>query len=126
MSAGAQYISSRVLSSLFATGQVRPTTRSSTIVNMRAEKILETDKDAASVVIMTRPRGYFGLPRDQISLDGKAPPGVPQGVAGVASSKLKLTDAASRAVVGVFNDERVVGRTWPAANNELSTLELMY
>ncbi|CAM5780325.1 alpha/beta fold hydrolase [Rhizobacter fulvus] len=103
-----------------------PFPRSSAVVNLRVEKILDTDKDAAAVVIMTRPRGYFGLPRDQISLDGKAPPGVAQGVAGVASSKLKLTDGASRAVVGVFNDERVVGRTWPVANNELSYLELMY
>ena len=103
-----------------------PFPRSSSIVHLRAERIADADKDAAALVIMTRPRGYFGLPRDQIMLDGKAPPGVPQGVAGVASSKLKLTDVASRAVVGVFNDERVVGRTWPAANNELSTLELMY
>ncbi|MES2992588.1 MAG: alpha/beta fold hydrolase [Pseudomonadota bacterium] len=103
-----------------------PFPRSSGIVHLRAERIADADKDAAALVIMTRPRGYFGLPRDQISLDGKAPPGVPPGVAGVASSKLKLADAASRAVVGVFNDERVVGRTWPAANNELSTLELMY
>jgi pimeloyl-ACP methyl ester carboxylesterase len=103
-----------------------PFPRSSGIVNLRVEKILEADRDAASIVIMTRPRGYFGLPRDQISLDGKSPPGVPQGVAGVASSKLKLTESASRAVVGVFNDERVVGRTWPSANNELSYLELMY
>jgi triacylglycerol lipase len=103
-----------------------PFPRSSNIVNLRVEKILEADKDAAAIVIMTRPRGYFGLPRDSISLDGKSPPGVPAGVAGVASSKLKLTDAASRPVIGVFNDERLVGRTWPAANNEISYLELMY
>jgi hypothetical protein len=42
----------------------------------------------------------------------------------VASSKLKLTEAASRPVVGLFNDERVVGRPWPVANNEISYLEL--
>ena len=68
---------------------------------------------------------YFGLPRDAISLDAKSPPGVPSGVAGVASSKLKLTDATSRPVIGVFNAERLVGRTWPVANNEISYLELM-
>ena len=95
-------------------------------MNLRVEKILETDRDAAAIVVMTRPRGYFGLPRDSISLDGKSPPGVPQGVAGVASSKLKLTEAANRPVIGVFNDERLVGRSWPAANNEVSYLELMY
>ena len=103
-----------------------PFPRSSAIVNLRVEKVLDTDKDAAAIVIMTRPRGYFGLPRDQINLDGKSPPGVPQGVAGVASSKLKLADGASRPVIGVFNDERIVGRPWPTANNEISYLELTY
>ncbi len=103
-----------------------PFPRSSAIVNLRVEKLLEADKDAAAVVVMTRPRGYFGLPRDTISLDGKSPPGVPQGVAGIASSKLKLADGAGRAVVGVFNDERLVGRAWPASNNELTYLELQY
>jgi triacylglycerol lipase len=103
-----------------------PFPRSSGIVNLRVEKVLETDRDAAAIVIMTRPRGYFGLPRDTIAFDGNSPPGVPQGVAGVASSKLKLADGASRAVTGVFNDERLVGRTWPVANNEISYLELTY
>ncbi len=103
-----------------------PFARSSNIVNLRAEKIIDGDKDVAAIVIMTRPRGYFGLPRDQISLDGKNPPGVPPGVAGVASSKLKLADGAGRAVVGMFNDERIVGRAWPAASNEISYLELTY
>jgi hypothetical protein len=46
--------------------------------------------------------------------------------AGVSASKLRVTDAAGRAVVGVFNDERIVGRAWPAANNELTLLELSY
>ena len=103
-----------------------PFARSSGIVNLRVERLLEADKDAAALVIMTRPRGYFGLPRDSISLDGKSPPGVPTGVAGVASSKLKLGEATGRTVLGVFNDERVVGRAWPVANNEVSYLELMY
>ena len=102
-----------------------PFPRSSNIVGLRAERITEADKSAAAIVTLTRPRGYFGLPRDQISFDGQAPPGIAQGVAGVASSKLKLTDATGRAFVGEFNGERVVGRSWPLANNELSILELM-
>jgi triacylglycerol lipase len=100
--------------------------RSSAIVNLRAEKLLEADKSAAAIVALTRPRGYFGLPRDRITLDGQSPPGVPPGVAGIDTSKLKLADGAGRAVIGVFNDESVVGRTWPTANNELSFLELTY
>jgi triacylglycerol lipase len=76
-----------------------------------------------------RPRGYFGLPRDRIVFDGRNPaPGIPQGVAGVASSRIALTDATSRPVVGEFQSgpisERVAGRVWPAADNHLTTLEL--
>ena len=102
-----------------------PFPRSSSIVNLRAERLAEADKGAASVVTLTRPRGYFGVPRDQASLDGQSPlPGVPPGTAGVAASKLKLTEGAGRAVVGEFNGERIVGRAWPAANNEVVLLEL--
>jgi len=102
-----------------------PFPRSSSIVNLRAERMADADKTAAAVVTLTRPRGYFGLPRDSISLDGQTPPpGVPQGTAGVSTSKLKLTDGAGRAVAGEFNGERIVGRVWPAANNELVLLEL--
>jgi len=103
-----------------------PFSRSSNIVNLRAERIADADKDAGAIVTLVRPRGYLGLPRDRISFDGKAPPGVPQGTAGVASSRLKLLDATGRAIEGEFNGERVVGRAWPAANNELSLLELTY
>ncbi len=102
-----------------------PFPRSSNIVNLRAERLADADKGAAAVVTLTRPRGYFGLPRDSISLDGQSPPpGVPPGTAGVSTSKLKLTEGAGRAVAGEFNGERIVGRAWPAANNEVVLLEL--
>jgi triacylglycerol lipase len=104
-----------------------PFPRSSNIVNLRAERLTEADKSAASVVTLTRPRGYFGVPRDQASLDGQSPlPGVPSGTAGVGASTLRLTEGAGRAVVGEFNGERIVGRAWPAANNEVVLLELTY
>ena len=104
-----------------------PFPRSSTIVNMRAERLLEADKDAMSVVTLTRPRGYFGLPRDRITLDGQSPPpGVPTGTAGVSASKLKMPDGATRPIVGTFNDERVIGWAWPVLNNEIVLLELHY
>jgi hypothetical protein len=99
--------------------------RSSAIVHLRAERIADVDRDARSVVTLTRPRGYFGIPRDQISLDGKSPPGgIPPGVASVSSAKLKLLDGARRAVAGEFNGERIVGRAWPSADNHLVFLEL--
>ena len=106
-----------------------PFARSSNIVDLRPERLNDADRSAAAVITFVRPRGYFGLPRDQVVLDNRNPaPGIPPGVAGVASSKLALTDAASRTVIGVYKsgaiDERVVGRIWPAGDNHLVTLEL--
>jgi triacylglycerol lipase len=104
-----------------------PFPRSSAIVQLRAEKLLEADKGSAAVVVLNRPRGYFGVPRDEISLDGLSPPpGIPPGVAGVSSAKLKLGDSAGRAVVGSFNGERIVGRAWPAADDHVTYIELTY
>jgi hypothetical protein len=104
-----------------------PFARSSTIVNLRAERLADADKDAKAVVTLTRPRGYFGVPRDRINLDGKSPPaGIPPGVAGVSTAKLKVSDDAMRPVAGEFNGERIVGRAWPVADNQLVLLELHY
>jgi len=104
-----------------------PFPRSSSVVNLRAERIADADRDAKSVVTLTRPRGYFGIPRDQITLDGKSPPGgIPPGVAGVYTAKLKVLDAPGRAVVGEFNGERIAGKAWPAADNHVVFLELHY
>ncbi len=102
-----------------------PFPRSSNIVNLRAERIAEPDRSAQALVIMVRPRGYMDPTRDKMSFDGQTPPpGVVPG-AGVASSKIKLP-AAPRPVVAEFNGERVVGRTWPTADNQLAILELTY
>ena len=102
-----------------------PFARSSNIVNLRADRLLEADKSAGSVLTLTRPRGYFGLPRDRIVFDGQDPaPGIPPGVAGLSVSKIKLPAGPMRAVVGEFNGERIVARNWPAADNHLVLLEL--
>lgn len=104
-----------------------PFPRSSDIVNLRARTLGDADRKARAVVILDRPRGYFGVPRDEISLDGQSPPpGVPAGVAGVSSATLRLADGVGRAVAGAFNGERIVGRAWPVADNELTVLELTY
>jgi len=72
-------------------------------------------------------QGDYGKLYYTVSLDGQnPPPGVPQGVAGVAASKVRVIDAIGRSVVGVFNGERVVGRAWPAAGNEVTFLELTF
>lgn len=102
-----------------------PFARSSDIVHLRAERIAAADRDAPAVVTLTRPRGYFGIPRDEIELDGKSPPaGIPSGVAGVSVAKARLSDAAERPVAAAFNGERIVGRSWPTAGNHVVLLEL--
>ncbi len=102
-----------------------PFPRSSNVVNLRSQRLADADKDAQSVVTLTRPRGYFTVPRDRISLDGASPPaGVPSGVGAVSTAKLKVADGPGRAVSAEFNGERIVGRAWPAAENRVVFLEL--
>jgi triacylglycerol lipase len=104
--------------------------RSSDTVHLRPERLAAADKDggegADAVVSFIRPRAYFGNPRDSVLIDGQPAPGIPVGVAGVAASRVKR--AAGRAVVGEFRsgviNERVVGQTWPAKDNQLTVLEL--
>jgi triacylglycerol lipase len=103
-----------------------PFPRSSTVINLRPERIADADKSAAAIVTMTRPRGYFDPGRDKMSFDGQSPPPGALPGAGVATSKIKPPSAAPRSVVAEFNGERVVGRVWPAANNEVAVLELTY
>ncbi len=104
-----------------------PFPRSSSIVSLHPERLADADRDANSLVTLTRPRGYFGVPRDRVALDGASPPtGIPSGVAGVSTARVKVADAAPRSIVGTFNDERIVGRTWPVAENHVVVLELTY
>jgi triacylglycerol lipase len=97
-----------------------PFPRSSQVVNMRPARVLDADKDAVSVVTMNRPRGYFGVGRDQMSLDGQTPPpGVPPGVAGISTSKLKIAAPGLRTVDAHFNAERISMLSWPVAAGQL-------
>jgi triacylglycerol lipase len=101
-----------------------PFPRSSSVINMRPTRIASADKDGASVVAMTRPRGYFGLGRDQLSLDGKPLQGIVAGVAGLSVAKVKLTEDVGRSVVGEFNGERIAARAWPIAEKHMVFIEL--
>ena len=70
---------------------------------------------------------FFGIPRDDISLDGMNPPGgIAPGVPATSSARLKLLGPPGRAVAGEFNGERIVGRAWPIAENRIVFLELHY
>lgn len=105
-----------------------PFPRSSDVVHLRAARPFgPADAGAGSIVLMSRPRGYFGLPRDVVLLDGKEPADVKSGVPTDSATTLRLPAADSgRVVVGLFNDERIAARAWPAAENRISVIELTY
>jgi hypothetical protein len=105
-----------------------PFPRSSDVVHLRAARPLgPADAGAGAVVIMSRPRGYFGLPRDVVLFDGKEPSDVKPGVPTDAISTLRLpATEAGRPVVAMFNGERIVARGWPASENRIAVAELSY
>ena len=102
-----------------------PFLRSSRWVELRPQLLAKEDKDAGAVVYITRPRGYFGIGRDRVLLDGKQPPGIADGVPSVSSAKVALT-AAPRPVVAAFNHERIVLRTWPMRDSQVSVAEFTW
>jgi hypothetical protein len=102
-----------------------PFPRSSSINDIRMRRIADADKNAPAIVLMWRPRGYLDPGRDRMAFDGiTPPPGAVLG-AGVDTSTIKPAGL-PRAVTAEFNGERVVGRSWPASENQLSVLELTY
>jgi hypothetical protein len=103
-----------------------PFPRSSDVVHLRAARPLgPADAGAGAVVIMSRPRGYFGLPRDVVLLDAKEPADVKPGVPTDSIATLRLPAAeVGRPVVTLFNQERIVARAWPASENRISIAEL--
>jgi pimeloyl-ACP methyl ester carboxylesterase len=105
-----------------------PFPRSSDVVQLRAARPLgPTDAGAGAIVIMSRPRGYFGLPRDVVLLDGKEPADVKSGVPTDSITTARLPAAeAGRPVAAIFNQERIVARAWPASENRISVAELTW
>jgi triacylglycerol lipase len=104
-----------------------PFPRSTAFLHMRPARLGPADKDAASVITMTRPRGYYGVGRDRMSLDGHSPPpGLPPGVPGLSTSTVRLKEPAVRSVAAEFNGERIVARSWPAKENHVVFAEFHY
>ena len=105
-----------------------PFPRSSDVVNLRAARPLgPADAGAGAVVLMSRPRGYFGLPRDVVLIDGKEPRDVKSGVPTDSVTTLRLpAEEVGRSVVAIFNTERIVARAWPAGENRIAVAELTY
>ena len=105
-----------------------PFPRSSDVVHLRAARPLgPADAGAGAVVLMSRPRGYFGLPRDVVLIDGKEPRDVKSGVPADSVSTLRLpAEEVGRPVAAMFNTERIVARAWPASENRIVMAELTY
>ena len=105
-----------------------PFPRSSDIVHLRAARPLgPADASAGAVVLMARPRGYLGLPRDVVLIDGKEPRDVKSGVPTDSVTTLRLpAEEVGRAVVAMFNTERIVARAWPASEDRIAVAELTY
>lgn len=101
-----------------------PFLRSSDVVHLRPEPFAKSDDGAGAVVVMSRPRGYFGVGRDKFSLDGKVPPGITDGVPAISSGRMAF-EAGPRSVLAVFNNETVPARTWPAKDNHIVVAEFL-
>lgn len=105
-----------------------PFPRSSGVVHLRAARPLGTaDAGAGAVMQMARPRGYFGLPRDVVLIDGKEPRDVKSGVPTDSVTTLRLAaEEVGRPVAAMFNGERIVARAWPASENRIAIAEMTY
>ena len=103
-----------------------PFPRGSEVIHLRPAILSGDDQAAAAVVVMTRPRGYFGHGRDVFLLDGAVPDGVTEGVPAVSIGRVRLADVTARSVPARFNDETIVVRTWPMADRHVAIAEFHY
>jgi pimeloyl-ACP methyl ester carboxylesterase len=101
-----------------------PFPRSFDKLDLRSAAPAKDDAGAAAVVRMDRPRGYFGLPRDIVLLDGKEPSDIPHGVPDVWHTYLRLPAFEDRPIIGEFNEDRIVARAWPAKDGHITIIEL--
>jgi triacylglycerol lipase len=101
-----------------------PFLRSSEVIHLRPVRFAKGDEAAGAVVVMSRPRGYFGVGRDKFSLDGKVPPGINDGVPGTSTGRLAF-EPTPRTVVAMLNNETIPVRTFPVKENHIVVAEFM-
>jgi hypothetical protein len=102
-----------------------PFPRSTDVLHLRPPApLVEADRAAGCLVRLTRPRGYFAWPRDVVLLDGREVAERREGVASLALTQLRLPpERAGTPIAGLFNEERIIGRPMPLAENRISFLE---
>ena len=103
-----------------------PFPRSSDVVHLRPAPpgaLTADDVKAGAAVIVTRPRGYFGVGRDTFLIDGKEAAGVIDGVPAVSSARSRMAADPLRPVVTRFNEQSIAVIGWPAADGHISYAE---
>lgn len=105
-----------------------PFPRSTDVLHLRPPAALsDADRAAGCLVRLVRPRGYYGWPRDVVLLDGREPAERRNGVASIATVAARLpAEREGGAVRGVFNEEAVVARAVPLAENRVCVAELTF
>jgi pimeloyl-ACP methyl ester carboxylesterase len=100
--------------------------RSSHYVDLRPQLLTKDDREAGAVVYVSRPRGYFGIDRDRVLLDGALPPGIMPGVPSVSLAKRDFPAEPQQTVEAVFNREHIALRTWPIRDDQVDVAEFTW
>jgi triacylglycerol lipase len=100
--------------------------RSSRYVDLRPQLLSKDDREAGAIVYISRPRGYFGLGRDRVLIDGAPPAELAPGVPSLSLARLGLPDEPQRTVKAVFNREQIALRTWPIKDDQVSVAEFTW
>ena len=105
-----------------------PFPRSTEVLHLRPPApLVEADRGAATLTRLTRPRGYFGWPRDVVLLDGREVAERREGVASIAVANLRLPpQRLNTPIAGLFNEERIMGRVLPLAEGRVAILEMTW
>lgn len=93
-----------------------PFPRSTRYAHIRLAPLPPTSERAIGdgLVTMSRPRGYFGVGRDDFTLDGEQPSDVVAGVPQTSTTTAWVATASRTTIVGKFNDEVIAMRPYPS------------
>lgn len=101
-----------------------PFPRSSKYVGIRLSPADPKQAELGPTVMVSRPRGYFGIGRDKIELAGKLPSGINPGVPGASTGLLSFDD--QKPVAAVFNGETIMIRPESPKGGQLAIAEFHY
>ena len=99
-----------------------PFPRSSEHINLRPYLPAQADPKAGALIVITRPRGYFDIGRDQIEIAGQAVRGPPD-IPSESTLRAASPDGPQSTIVVHFNTERIAALTWPLAERRVSVIE---